>query len=49
MGLSPADLWRMNMHALRVAFLHDDEAVRARLISEFEAFASSERAISLSD
>ncbi|MEP7158922.1 MAG: adenosine deaminase [Chloroflexota bacterium] len=42
MGVSHADLWRMNMHALRVAFLHDDEALRGRLIGEFEAFAASE-------
>ena len=42
MGLSVAELWRMNMHALRVAFLHHDEAERARLIGEFEAFAAAE-------
>jgi hypothetical protein len=30
------------MHALRVAFLHDDEPLRARLIAEFEAFAAGE-------
>jgi adenosine deaminase len=49
MGLSIADLWRMNMHALRVAFLHHSESERARLIGEFEAFAASESAISQSD
>jgi adenosine deaminase len=49
MGISPADLWRMNMHALHVAFLQDDEATRARLIGEFEAFAASEGAIHPSD
>jgi adenosine deaminase len=42
MDLSPAELWHMNMHALRVAFLHDDEPTRARLIGEFETFAGSE-------
>jgi adenosine deaminase len=42
MGLSVAELWRINMHALRVAFLHDDEPLRARLIAEFEAFAAGE-------
>lgn len=46
MGVSPADLWRMNMHALRVAFLDDDEATRARLIGEFEAFARGEPELS---
>jgi len=42
MGVSVAELWRMNMHALRVAFLHDDEALRTRLIGEFESFAAGE-------
>ena len=42
MGLSVADLWRMNMHALRVAFLHHSESERARLIGEFQALARSE-------
>jgi adenosine deaminase len=42
MDLSLAEVWRMNMHALRVAFLHHDEAERARLIGEFEAFAAGE-------
>lgn len=45
MGLSVAELWRMNLHALRVAFLHRDEAVRARLMSEFEAWAAAEPAL----
>jgi adenosine deaminase len=38
-GVSVTDLWRMNTHALDVAFLHDDEGSRARLKSEFDAFA----------
>ena len=42
MGVSLVELWRMNMHALRVAFLHHSESERARLIGEFEAFAASE-------
>ncbi|MEA2676099.1 MAG: adenosine deaminase [Chloroflexota bacterium] len=44
-GVSLADLWRMNMHALRVAFLDQTESERERLIGEFEAFASSEPAL----
>jgi len=42
MGLSPRELWAMNMHALRVAFLHYDESLRAQLITEFEDFADQE-------
>lgn len=45
MGVGVADLWAMNLHALRVAFLAHDEETRARLISEFEAFAASESAL----
>jgi adenosine deaminase len=41
-GLSVAELWDMNLLALRVAFLHHDEALRAGLIAEFEDFAASE-------
>jgi adenosine deaminase len=41
-GVSVADLWRMNLHALDLAFLHDDEDVRARLRAEFTAFADSD-------
>ena len=46
MDLTVADLWRMNMHALRVAFLHHDESERARLIGEFQAFAAAEPQLS---
>ena len=46
MGVSVAELWQMNLHALRVAFLHHDEPLRARLIAEFEAFAAAEPALS---
>jgi len=42
MGLSPRELWAMNMHALHVAFLHYDESLRAQLITEFEDFADQE-------
>ncbi|MEO6350977.1 MAG: adenosine deaminase [Candidatus Limnocylindrales bacterium] len=45
MGMSVPELWAINMHALRVAFLHDDESLRAALIDEFEAFAASEPAL----
>jgi len=42
LGLSAAELWAMNMHGLRVAFLQFDESLRARLIAEFEDFAAHE-------
>lgn len=42
MGISMPELWKVNMHALRAAFLHHDEATRARLIAEFEHFAATE-------
>lgn len=35
-GITTDELWQMNLHALRVAFLHHDEPLRARLIAEFE-------------
>jgi adenosine deaminase len=41
-GLSEAELWAMNMHALRVAFLQHDEPLRARFVAEFEDFAAGE-------
>jgi adenosine deaminase len=40
--VSVSELWAMNIHALRVAFLHFDEALRAGLIAEFERFAAGE-------
>jgi adenosine deaminase len=46
LGLSAAELWEINMHALRVAFLHHEEETRAALIAEFEAFAASEPLLS---
>jgi adenosine deaminase len=42
-GVSIAELWRMNMHALDVAFLHDDEPLRSSLRADFESFAASDR------
>lgn len=42
LGLTLPELWRMNLHALRVAFLQHDEILRSRLISDFEAFAATE-------
>jgi len=42
LGLSTAELWRLDRHGLEVAFLHDDEALRSRLLAEFDAFASAE-------
>ena len=37
LGVSLAELRGLSLHALRVAFLHHDEPLRARLIAEFEA------------
>jgi adenosine deaminase len=41
-GLSLPELWAIDRHALEVAFLHDDEALRAALLAEFDAFAATE-------
>jgi adenosine deaminase len=45
MDVSVAELWAMNMHALDVAFLHDDEPLRAQLAAEFDSFAASDSAL----
>jgi hypothetical protein len=45
LGLSLPELWQVNVHALRVAFLHQQENLRAQLIAEFEAFAATEPAL----
>jgi adenosine deaminase len=45
-GVSVAELWHMNRHALDVAFLHDDEPLRDALLAEFDAFAASEPVLS---
>lgn len=42
LGLTVAELWRINLHALRVAFLQHDEVLRADLQVEFLAFAAGE-------
>jgi adenosine deaminase len=46
LGLSLAELWAIDRHALDVAFLHDDEPLRARLAAEFDAWAASQPAMS---
>ena len=45
-GLTLPELWRLDRHALEVAFLHHDEALRTRLLAEFDAFAAAEPALS---
>jgi hypothetical protein len=37
-----AELWRLDRHALEVAFLHHDEALRSGLLAGFDAFAAAE-------
>jgi adenosine deaminase len=44
LGATVAELWAMNRHALEVAFLHDDEPLRARLLAEFDAWAAANAA-----
>jgi adenosine deaminase len=39
LGLTAGELWQVNLHALRVAFLRHDEQLRRRLIDEFEEYA----------
>jgi adenosine deaminase len=41
-GMALPELWVMNRHALEVAFLHRDEALRTRLLNEFDQFAAAE-------
>jgi adenosine deaminase len=41
-GLSPAELWAIDRHALEVAFLQHDEQLRADLLAGFDAFAADE-------
>ncbi|CAN5729555.1 adenosine deaminase [soil metagenome] len=45
LGVTLPELWAMDRHALEVAFLHDDEPLRARLLAEFDAFADPEPAL----
>ncbi len=42
LGLSLAELWALDRHALEVAFLQDDEAARDLLRAAFVAFAAGE-------
>ena len=42
LGLTLAELWAIDRHALEVAFLAGDEAVRASLLRSFDAFAAAE-------
>ncbi|MGH2408012.1 MAG: adenosine deaminase [Candidatus Limnocylindrales bacterium] len=42
LGLSLAELWRLDRHALEAAFLHHDESQRADLLATFDAFAAME-------
>lgn len=46
LGVTVRELWAMDRHALQVAFLHDDESLRRRLLDTFDAFAASEPALS---
>lgn len=39
LGMTAAELWQINLHALRVAFLHHDEELRRQLTAEFEEYA----------
>ncbi len=43
LGLSAAELWRINVHALEVAFLHHDEDLRRSLLADFAAYAAARR------
>lgn len=42
LGLTLSELWHVDRHALEAAFLWDDEALRARLLAAFDAFAAAE-------
>lgn len=42
LGLTLAELWAIDRHALEVAFLAGDEPVRAGLLRAFDAFAAAE-------
>lgn len=48
LGLTLPELWAIDRHALEVAFLHHDEALRARLLAEFDAFAATEPRLGVS-
>lgn len=42
LGLGLPELWAMDRHALKAAFLHHDEELRTSLLREFDDFASRE-------
>jgi adenosine deaminase len=46
LGLELPELWAMDRHALEVAFLQHDEAIRASLMAEFDAFGAAESQLS---
>jgi len=41
LGLTTEEMWRINLRALRVAFLQHDESLRNTLLAEFDAFAAA--------
>jgi adenosine deaminase len=41
-GLSLPELWAIDRHAIKVAFLHHDERLRASLLARFDAFFAAE-------
>lgn len=45
LGLTAGELWRINLHALRVAFLQHDENLHRRLLDQFDAFAAADPAL----
>jgi adenosine deaminase len=45
LGLSLAELWRLDRQGLTAAFLQHDEARRTALLAEFDAFAAGEPAL----
>jgi adenosine deaminase len=42
LGLTPPELAALTRHALAVAFLHHDEALRARLVADLDAFVAAD-------
>jgi adenosine deaminase len=42
LGLTIAELWAIDRHAIEAAFLHDDEPVRGALLGAFDEFAARE-------
>ncbi len=45
LGLTLSELWRLNRHALEVAFLHDDEGLRTELLRTLDDWAAREPAL----